>query len=691
MFYSGSHKQPKGTPPRRTSNCYSFNQNFPRCQVVHHGDVQFQEIAFDIERSVNAICIPRRTTHLPPFSGSCIATVAYEYDCEVTQIPDKCFFECKFLVLIWIPRQVTTLGDSCFHHCTNLVAVLFAQHSEVWEFGKDVFDATSLRTICLPPKLRVVNTSFCNTPFERFDIDPANSVFSYHNDFLRQWIGPCLKLSRYCGRDHNIFIPKEIGILGHYCFKDTKITTITFEDGSTLREILGACFMGTHIAEIEIPRTCRRLGASAFSTKSRIVSQPLPARPLAKITFCAVSELETIAERCFVGCNLEAVVVPRAVRLLDMACFLECRSLRTVEFEAESCLEVMNKDAFRDCCELTGICIPPRVKVLPLSCFQGCTKLAAVAFAPQSALIAIQDSVFLEAGVTEICIPATVERIGASAFGSCFALTKVEYAGGKLPEVATNAFHDCPKLKWPKSENEGVVIEKEQYARQTLQSLPFAISAGIRRFEEQAFFRSKIECEMIVPATVIFIGKSCFEGSQLGAGFAFEEKSGLKDIPIRCFSVASLAKIAIPPTVESIGGMCFSQEGRTSTMPLQEITFAPLCHLREIGMRCFSHCRIASIRIPTTVQSIGEWCFFSCRKLTKLEFATPSELHVIPRSCFQNCGLVVVHFPNSIETIRQYAFCGCSALVEVTFEDKSEYPEIEENAFDESVEVPQTV
>ena len=130
------------------------------------------------------------------------------------------------------------------------------------------------------------------------------------------------------------------------------------------------------------------------------------------------------------------------------------------------------------------------------------------------------------------------------------------------------------------------------------------------------------------------------------------------------FESLNVSSVFIPATVTSIGPFAFR-----FCKFLATVTFAEDSHLKSIGLGAFygteqAHPKFKEIKIPDSVETIGNGAFYDCRDLERITL--PSALQTLSTVTFYNCtALSEVTFPASLKTIESSAFSGCRNLSEV--------------------------
>ena len=95
----------------------------------------------------------------------------------------------------------------------------------------------------------------------------------------------------------------------------------------------------------------------------------------------------------------------------------------------------------------------------------------------------------------------------------------------------------------------------------------------------------------------------------------------------------------------------------------------------SLGDYCFYGCSgLTSITIPSSVTSLGEGCFWGCSGLTSI--IIPSSVTSLGKNCFKACsGLISITIPSSVTSLGEYCFKGCGNIETIYF--KGDIPSID--------------
>lgn len=215
-----------------------------------------------------------------------------------------------------------------------------------------------------------------------------------------------------------------------------------------------------------------------------------------------------------------------------------------------------------------------------------------------------------------------------------------------------NTYKDAYGVKYSKDKK--ILIDGGYQKRDEYQ-----IARGTRIICDNAFDTGDVG-EIIIPSSVVAIGKSPFAGSGWGrctikhiecysAQFAvsdFALYTRDKKKLISYFGKAS--EVTIPEGVEIIGSNAFVENE-----DLKEIKFPEsLCFIEDAA---FKYClNLRRISLPKNVSQIGEQCFYGCESLEDITFC--GELEKICKESFKGCNIKKLSLPESLIEIDDNAF-----------------------------------
>jgi hypothetical protein len=215
----------------------------------------------------------------------------------------------------------------------------------------------------------------------------------------------------------------------------------------------------------------------------------------------------------------------------------------------------------------------------------------------------------------------------------------------------------------------------------------FESDSELEGINSQAFFRSSLLPEIIVPRHVKVLGSECWLGCRSLSAILFERESELKRMEGHTFfECLSLKQITIPKGVEFIGGGAFPRAGGISILvDMGNDHFCVcgdfLCDANRRTLIWYFGSQ-SSVTVPRHFEVLGPTCFSYCESLLSLLFESGSELKAIGMQAFYNCSsLATIVIPRHVEVLESMCFCNCVSLSSVRFERGSELKRIGSNAF----------
>lgn len=146
----------------------------------------------------------------------------------------------------------------------------------------------------------------------------------------------------------------------------------------------------------------------------------------------------TIGENAFWQSNIQSIVLPDNVTLIEEYAFGHCEDLTSVQLSGR--LKTIEKYAFYECTALQKIEIP--ASVTSLRGFAGCPNLSEVIIA--DGVTKIETDAFRGCtALTKIEIPASVTSL--SGFADCTNLSEVKLSAG-ISQIEIFAFENCTAL-----------------------------------------------------------------------------------------------------------------------------------------------------------------------------------------------------------------------------------------------------
>eukprot|EP00588_Corethron_pennatum_P021099 CAMPEP_0194328154 /NCGR_PEP_ID=MMETSP0171-20130528/43705_1 /TAXON_ID=218684 /ORGANISM="Corethron pennatum, Strain L29A3" /LENGTH=487 /DNA_ID=CAMNT_0039088389 /DNA_START=270 /DNA_END=1734 /DNA_ORIENTATION=+ len=167
-------------------------------------------------------------------------------------------------------------------------------------------------------------------------------------DIPDEWTEIAFKAFAECEEIKSVEIPAKIIKINEGAFFKSGLTSITFEAGSTLKDISEECFRQSNLQSILIPSSVTSVNQrSFFNTQS-----------LSSVTFETNSLLEVIDVQAFDDSSFIRIDIPDRVTSIERMAFANNYVLEEVVFGAGSALRTIANDGFHKCLRLKNINIP---------------------------------------------------------------------------------------------------------------------------------------------------------------------------------------------------------------------------------------------------------------------------------------------------------------------------------------------
>ena len=424
---------------------------------------------------------------------------------------------------------------------------------------------------------------------------------------------------------------------------------------------------GEEIRDLVIPDNVTVIGKDAFRGCGSLTSVTIP------------NSVKSIKQYAFQGCkNLTSINIPTSMSLILAYTFAGCSSLKNVTIPNN--ISVIFAYAFSGCTSLTSITIPNSVTGMGGFVFENCSSLQSVTLSNN--MTSIDEYEFWNCtSLTSISIPNSITSIKYGAFSGCSGLSSITIPKS-VTSIGKYAFQNCTGLTTIKSEIEDPFeidtnvfssSDTDIYATATLivpkgKKSAYNSTEGWKNFkyivEEGEFVVDGIYYKVDENNTASVIkGNRTYSGDIVIPAYVnYDGKTyNVTSIDEYAFQYCGLASVTIPNSVTSIGNYAFYDcSGLTSVTIPNSVT--------SIGNNAFSDCKsLTSVTIGNSVTSIGNLAFCRCRSLTSITI--PNSVNSIGKAVFFGCiGLTSVTIPNSVTFIGSHPLSNCSGLVSVKVE-----------------------
>ena len=380
-------------------------------------------------------------------------------------------FSCSSVSSITIPQHVTKICHQAFNYCINLKKIEFEKNSELKIIGSDAFSYAQIESITIPASVtHICNSAFSQNPkLKQIDFEPNSEL---------QFIGAHAFPSSPAV---NISLPTGIEIFEDGWIQNSLINIvalipskkqniINYEDTFILgksdlnKDEYDVIILAiTKKETVAIPPFIKKISSNAFSDNcyvKKVIISPhvkeigsdafFQCEELQVVEFQQNSELQIIGKNAFIRTNINRVFIPPSVIEIGESAFYECDNLQLVEIPYNSQLQIIGKESFSGS-QIRRIFIPQHVKVICEEVF-AIHELEVVVFHPLSELQVICRGAFARTSIKSILIPPHVQKIGTHAFYGCGDLQLIEIDHSTLELIGTEKFEEA--------ENSIIMVQK---------------------------------------------------------------------------------------------------------------------------------------------------------------------------------------------------------------------------------------
>lgn len=407
----------------------------------------------------------------------------------------------------------------------------------------------------------------------------------------------------------------------------------------------------------------------------------------------------------FGATDITSITVPEGVKKLDEGCFSRCT-------------------------KLTEVKLPSTIETIGANPFGNCDKLTKVEFTNGNTHFVLDDGVLYSADhvtlyyypmnkeAAEFTVNSATKTILAGTFASHPSLKKLVLPKGLTsfdPSATTMAKE---LVEYAMEDNEGDkysivdgLLCETVNGKKTLTSFPYAKAKGT----------------YTIPAGIQIIGKRAFDSNQMLSSIKFTAVESIDDEAF--FRCHQLQEVTIPKTTISIMSSSFAdciklrnifvEEGNVSfwdengvlfhhmttdneTRQLKVLYIFPVAHMKSedyqddglsktyevpegtnvIYSNAFQSCFVGSVKLPSSVEQIGDNAFNSGR-LTQIELN--EGLTEIGAAAFQSSKLQSVTIPSSVKTLGSNSFYRMPEVSEIKIAANSQLTSIPSSTFSNNV------
>ncbi len=683
------------------SNCTNLSSITIPANVTSIGRYAFQNTGWENNQPEGLMYV---NNVLVKYNGTMPANTSITIAEGTTSILAGAFSGCTGLVSVSIPNGITSIESNTFNGCNNLTSAVIPE--SVTSIGvRAFFGCSKLASIDIPNSVTTLGTDIFRDCISLTSVTLPNKITTLPNNLF--W---------NCSSLESVVIPESVISIGNFVFRDcSKLTSVEIPESvlSTGDNIFQNC---SNLTSIEIPEYVTTIGTNMFQDCTNLTSITLP---LNLVRGNTLAWLYSYSASATVPASLKTVIVTDSADIKNN--FFQNTNLETISMPL---VKSIGNSAFAGCKYLTEINIPANMNSIGTSAFSGCTNLTAINvestnenylsdngvlynkdktiliacpnkkagnYAILDGVTTIENSAFANCtDLTSIVIPNTVKTIGNSAFTGCVGLTSM-VVPNTVETIGTSAFAGCNALAEITIPFVGTSVTQGKFKTLFNNNVPTSLKkvtitepCTVLRYDtyEGAFEGCSSLTEINLPNTLITIESDAFSGcSALESITIPENVTAIGDSPFYgCTNLRTLNYNAI--NCEMVDAAWDALLPGTTNITLNigdKVEKIPDCAFSS-GAYAKTSSLVGTLKIPSSVKSIGRCAFLGCGQLTgTLEI--PSSVTSISEDAFRYCSgfTGTLNLSDSLISIGKAAFYGCSGLTSITIGES--VTSIEKGAF----------
>lgn len=653
-------------------------------------------------RSLETINLPSGITSIgsSAFQYCAIRNIALPNALET--IDSNAFYNCGNLTNVNIPSGVTTLNN-LFNGCSSLSAVTGCEN--VSNIVSGAFQGVSaLQNFTIPSGITVINDNTFSGCTNLRNVDIPSGVTSIRANAFTN-----------CSSMATLIIPNNVITIGNGAFSGCSGLNSILIGRATPPTIGTNVFAGSNCL-IYVPQASYDLYVNAenWSTyRDRIFATGIDYKAMliggtSKVVNCndnttlALSEIgsnnaETInigncvtaiGDSAFTSStNVQTVSIPSGVTSIGNRVFYNRRTLTTVS--GMQGVETIGDYAFQGCSGLTSISFSDDLTSIGYGAFSGCSSLGGVTL--PSTVSSISNNAFkanLEYIKLTSATPPELVLEGQYYENYCFG----QSGSTAYPIYVPCSAYETYKTAWNSyNQIKDRIVPFGDYTKQEIVSGEY-ICDGHVKYEKIENFVSSDEqtwCSVgytkgnvisdgsddcLPRITIRYSGNTCNPTTtevlcENASSTLYPNEYDSSNIDYCDYWSATAITIGDCVTTLSADTQYFAYRPfKAITLP-NTITEIPS---GDAYSSVFGECSATTINIGNAVTSIGDYAFYKCRNLKRLNsntdgvFNIPNSVTTIGGSAFASCsGLTNCTIPSGVTSIGSYAFSSCSGLTSI--------------------------